>query len=214
MLIEIKSRWGGSVLFKGEFGSLKLCVEAAAGSGANLSRANLFGANLSGADLSRANLFGANLFGANLSRANLSRANLFGADLSGADLFGADLSGANLFGANLSGADLSGANLFGADLSGANLSGADKIKMSNTTTIETGETWKEYLEQVVPALLKAGGGSVTQEAWTCHTWRNCPMAEAFKVKNEASIPILYRPRTRQFVRYYDMGLIPMPKLLK
>jgi hypothetical protein len=48
---------------------------------ADLSRANLFGANLSRANLSRANLFGANL-----SRANLFEADLFGADLSRANL--------------------------------------------------------------------------------------------------------------------------------
>ena len=70
-------------------------------------------------DGERANLSGADLFGANLSRANLS-----GADLSGAALFRTNLSGANLSGANLSGAYLSGANLSGAYLSGANLSGA------------------------------------------------------------------------------------------
>ena len=46
------------------------------GSCADLSRANLFGADLSGADLSRANLFGAYL-----SRADLSRADLFGAKI-------------------------------------------------------------------------------------------------------------------------------------
>ena len=67
----------------------------------------------------RANLSGANLFGADLRVANLSGANLFGADLHGADLFRADLSGADLSGANLHGADLSGANLSGADLHGA-----------------------------------------------------------------------------------------------
>jgi len=46
------------------------------GSRANLSGANLYGANLSQADLSRANLYGANLSQANLSGANLSRADL------------------------------------------------------------------------------------------------------------------------------------------
>jgi hypothetical protein len=75
------------------------------------SRANLSGADLSGADLFGANLSGADLFGANLSGANLS-----GADLSGANLSGAYLSGADLFGANLSRAYLSGANLSGAYL--------------------------------------------------------------------------------------------------
>ena len=62
---------------------------------------------------------------ANLSRANLSGADLYGADLSGANLYGADLSGAKLYGADLSRADLSVADLSRANLSGANLYGAD-----------------------------------------------------------------------------------------
>ena len=79
-------------------------------------RANLSGANLSGADLRGANLSGADLIGANLSGANLYIANLSGANLRGADLRGADLIGANLNEANLRGADLNEANLRGADL--------------------------------------------------------------------------------------------------
>ena len=58
----------------------------------------------------------ANLSEANLSGADLSEANLRRADLSEADLRWADLSEANLSGANLSEADLSEANLSGADL--------------------------------------------------------------------------------------------------
>ena len=76
----------------------------------------------------RANLSRADLRGANLSGADLRGADLRGADLSGADLRGADLRGANLSRANLSGADLRGANLSRADLSRANLSGAKNIK--------------------------------------------------------------------------------------
>ena len=57
----------------------------------------------------RADLSGADLYGADLSHANLS-----GADLSGADLYGANLSHANLSGADLYGANLSHANLSGA----------------------------------------------------------------------------------------------------
>ena len=72
MKFEIKSHYTGSVLFALETESLKLCVE-----GAMKSRANLSGADLSGANLSRANLSGADL-----SRADLSRADLSGADLS------------------------------------------------------------------------------------------------------------------------------------
>ena len=101
-------------------------------SGANLSRADLSGANLRWAnlrvaDLRWANLSGADLRGADLSGANLSVADLSGADLSVANLRWANLSVADLSGANLSGADLRGANLSGADLSGANLSGAKNI---------------------------------------------------------------------------------------
>ena len=81
---------------------------------------DLRGANLSRADLSDANLRGANLRGANLSRADLSDANLRGANLRGANLSRADLSDANLSRANLS-----DANLSRADLSDANLRGAD-----------------------------------------------------------------------------------------
>ena len=55
------------------------------------------------ADLSDANLFGADLSCANLSRADLSDADLSGAILSCADLFSATLSRANLSGAILSG---------------------------------------------------------------------------------------------------------------
>jgi hypothetical protein len=120
MKFEIKSRLNSSLLFSVETENLKLAVEFAVKSGANLYGADLSWANLYRADLSRADLFGADLSGANLSGADLSRA-----DLSGANLSWANLSWANLFGASLSRADLSGANLFGADLSVADLSRAD-----------------------------------------------------------------------------------------
>jgi hypothetical protein len=123
--IQIKHRFDSSVLFECEANSMRVAVKLAIETKADLSWANLFGADLSGANLSWANLSGADLSGANLSGADLSWANLSGANLSGANLSGADLSWANLSGANLSGADLSWANLSGADLSGADLSGAN-----------------------------------------------------------------------------------------
>jgi hypothetical protein len=104
MKFEIKSWLNWGVLFSLETESMKLCLEAAVKSGADLSGANLSGAYLSGAYLSGANLSGANLSGADLSRAYLSRANLSRAYLSRANLSRANLSGANLSGANLSGA--------------------------------------------------------------------------------------------------------------
>ena len=93
MKIQIKNRFDSSVIFECEAYYIKLAVELALKSEANLSKADLSKADLSGANLSEADLSWANLSGANLS--------------------GADLSVANLSGANLSGANLSGANLFG-----------------------------------------------------------------------------------------------------
>jgi hypothetical protein len=159
-MIEIKNL-GDTVLYTAQTAkdireAVVEAVEARAYlSGANLSRANLSGADLSGAYLSEADLSGANLSGAYFSRADLSGADLSGAYLSRANLSGADLNGADLSGeyfsrANLSRADLgraylsranlgranpsvaylsranpSGADLSEADLSGAELSGAE-----------------------------------------------------------------------------------------
>jgi uncharacterized protein YjbI with pentapeptide repeats len=143
MLIEIKHRFTGDVLFSVEAGSLKLAVQIAVKSKAYLSKANLSGADLSGAYLSKAYLYGANLSGAYLS----------GADLSGANLSGANLSKAYLSGAYLSGADLSGADLSKAYLSGANLSGAKNI-------VRVGPTSDHYEFFGVPSerglMVKAG----------------------------------------------------------
>ena len=130
MKIEIKSWYTGGVLFSLETETLKLALEAAVKSRANLTGADLTGANLRGADLTRANLTGADLTGANLRGANLRDADLRGADLRdanlrGADLRDADLRGADLRDANLRGADLRGANLRDANLRDANLTGAD-----------------------------------------------------------------------------------------
>ena len=90
MNIEIKHFITGSILFSFETDTIKLAVEAAVKSGANLGGAYLRGANLRGAYLRGADLGGADLGGANLS---------------GADLGGADLGGAYLGGSNLGGAD-------------------------------------------------------------------------------------------------------------
>ncbi len=76
MIFEIKSRFDGKILFSLETKSLKLCVEAAVKSGADLSGADLRGAYLSGADLRGAYLSGAYLSGAYLSGAYLSGADL------------------------------------------------------------------------------------------------------------------------------------------
>jgi hypothetical protein len=91
---------------------------------ADLSHANLIGADLSCADLSHANLIGADLCCADLSGADLSCADLRDADLRDASLSGADLCCADLRGANLNGADLNGADLRDASLRGAILTDA------------------------------------------------------------------------------------------
>ena len=156
----------------------------------------------------RADLTGADLTGADLTRANLTGANLTGANLTGANLTGADLTRANLTRANLTDAKLTGANLTGANLTGANLTGA---------VIPEGIRWEEYLSGVVPSLLTAGGKDIAAlvgaRAWECHTWRNCPMAEAFSVGDPCDVPVLLRPRAAEFVRYFDSGLIPAPRQL-
>ncbi|MFD8235178.1 pentapeptide repeat-containing protein [Streptomyces sp. NPDC059696] len=103
--------------------------------GANLSQADLVGADLSSATLciepdevferECPNLTGAYLNAAKLKSANLSEANLRGADLSGADLTAADLSKADL-----TNADLTGAKTTGADFSGAKTKGARGLPTS------------------------------------------------------------------------------------
>ena len=108
----------------------------------------------------------------------------------------ADLGGADLRGANLGGADLVGANLRDANLRGARL--------------DTGETLDEYRREVVPALIAAGGRPVSEAAWSCHSWENCPMAEAFGVHRVDDVPRLHRPRVEQFIRLFDAGVPVRP----
>lgn len=90
----------------------------------------------------------------------------------------------------------------GASLKGASLKGA---------RLETGETWQEYLTEVLPALFAAGGKNlaevITPEHWNCHEWDNCPMAAAFDVHETNKAPALWRHRIEQFIRFFDAGLI-------
>ncbi len=123
MKLSILSRFNASLLFEyeSEENSLKITLQAAVKSGANLYGANLDGADLRGADLRDADLRDADLRGANLYGADLRGADLRGADLDGAELYGAELYGADLRGADLRGADLRGVNLYGANLDGEKL---------------------------------------------------------------------------------------------
>ena len=113
MKIQIKSRLTAAVLFEHdtENNSIRMTLELAIKSGADLS-----GADLSYINLIRADLSGAKLCGADLSYTNLIRADLIRADLGYANLSDADLSYANLSDANLSGVNLSDANLSYANL--------------------------------------------------------------------------------------------------
>jgi hypothetical protein len=127
MLIQIKNRLNGEVIFRheAEHNTASIAVRASLDARTDLSGADLSGANLRYANLRYANMSGAYLRYADLSGADLSGANLRYADLTGASLRYANLSGADLTGADLSGADLSNANLRYANLRYANMSGAD-----------------------------------------------------------------------------------------
>ncbi len=144
-----------------------------------------------------------------VEKASSDGANLHGARLDGANLHGARLDVANLEGASLEGASLVRANLYRANLYGANLVQAN---LDVATKLETGETWGEYLTEVVPALLTAGGKTVEDCAkhWDCHSWENCPMSFAFSANSIDGVPILLRPRANQFIRFFDAKLIPCP----
>ena len=120
------------------------------------------------------------LYRANLQGACLGGANMYGANLQGANMYGAYLQGAYLQGAYLQGADLQGANLYGANLRGANLRGA---KLDDTTVIDTGETWKVYLEEVVPVL------------------------QVMYALSNNDVPELLRPRWGQYLMFNSSGLI-------
>jgi hypothetical protein len=159
-------------------------------------------------------------------RANLGGANLRGADLYGADLRGADLYGADLRGANLGGADLRGANLGGADLRGANLYGADLrgANLGDETRLPAGFVWREYLEELVPQLLTAGGKKLEEVAnpitWDCHSWGAeeqqlaCPIATAFSVHSIDKVPLLYREQANFFIQMFDGRMISLDRVLK
>lgn len=111
---------------------------------ADLSRANLGGADLVDADLSRANLSEADLSEAYLYEANLSEANLSGAYLYGVNLNKANLSNVNVSGTYLSEANLSEANLSGANLSGAFLSEANALNTNFTRANLTGACIQDW----------------------------------------------------------------------
>ena len=76
MKFEIKNRWNGKVIFSLETESLKLCIEAAIKSEANLREADLRGADLYGADLREAYLRGVDIDGETVKLTPLTVSNL------------------------------------------------------------------------------------------------------------------------------------------
>jgi hypothetical protein len=83
-----------------------------------LNRGSVIGPG-TGSELERVDLRGAELTGLAIPRLCLAHSNLEGADLRDADLAGATVADVNLRGADLRGANLDGADLTGADLTGA-----------------------------------------------------------------------------------------------
>jgi len=152
--VEIKSCYNDAVLFSCDVAD---SVDSGLRLRVALEKATASGANLRGAYLGGANLGGANLGGANLGGAYLGGAYLGGANLGGAYLGGANLGGANLGGANLGGANLSGANLGGAYLGGANLGGAKSaetaIAMTRILPEGTLIGWKKLRYGVIAKLM-------------------------------------------------------------
>jgi hypothetical protein len=110
-MITIRRFYDRNVIHRGEFASVRQCLEDGVSNGIDFSFADLTGTELNGAKLNEADLEKADLAGADLSITDLTGANLTGADLSITDLTGANLTGADLHQVDLRGANLTGANL-------------------------------------------------------------------------------------------------------
>jgi hypothetical protein len=122
--------------------------------------------------------------------------------------------------ADLRSADLRYADLRSADLSSANLRSAN---LSDETALSGGFVWKAYLEELVPALLTAGGKKLEEvanpETWACHSWGEeekqlaCPIATAFSVHSIVDVPILYREQANFFIQIFDQKIVPLDRVL-
>jgi len=136
MKFKIKHRFTGKILFEAETESLKLAIELAV-----KSRANLAGAYLAGAYLA-----GANLAGAYLARANLTGAYLDGAYLAGAYLDGAYLAGANLDGAYLNKVKIPPINShqFTSEILWHKAKTESQKNFSARVRLETNKCWKDF----------------------------------------------------------------------
>jgi hypothetical protein len=168
--IEIRSRFGGRVLFahEKENNSVKATLEAGIRAGvdfygADLSNAWLYRAELScarlpcallsGSNISWANLIGANLSGSDLTDVDLSYTDMSAADMSKTKLINTNMEGATLDGACLDNANAAMANFDRAELNGAsfrwaNMDGATYgkgVEIGNNPLIIHGLTWPVYV---------------------------------------------------------------------
>lgn len=173
-------------------------------------RLNLSEMKLPGANFRRLGLHGAFFIKSDLRGAVFTGADLYNVDFTGADLSGADFSNANLRGANLSGANLSGARFGEATLTHALFRDANFSRV----WLSDGIFWEDYLAQIVPALLTAGGKTLEEvsEGWDCYEWHNCPISIAFSATSLSGVPALYRRAAQQFIQFFDSKLIPNPCL--
>lgn len=171
-------------------------------SGAVLNNSNMRGSDLKNSRLVKAKLRGANLSETKCRRADMTQADLRGVDFRDADLRVTDFRSCDMRTANLVGAKLDSlTNMANVNLAGANL---------------TGETWEEYLHDFLPKFLTSNGKRLIHviEGWDCHNWASCPMAIAFGVNRPEDAPREIRARLHQFVRLYDLKIIPKPVLDK
>jgi hypothetical protein len=83
-------------------------------------------------------------------------------------------------------------------------------------TMPDGLKFSRYLTEVVPALLTSGGKTLNEvlatDCWNCHSWQNCPMHVAFGITSTTEAPALLLGRVKEFVRFFDAGMIPKPVL--
>jgi uncharacterized protein YjbI with pentapeptide repeats len=117
--IHITSHETQTVLFGGDFGSARACLEAAVAQELDLTAADLSGANLTAANIDGARLDRARLDGANLAGANLSESHLDGASFRNAALYNTCLAESLM-----RAADFTGASFGATDVAAANLAGA------------------------------------------------------------------------------------------
>ena len=175
MLIEIKNRYNGNVLFSHdcEENTLKITLDMALKAQADLRYANLMGADLTGVTLRDADLRDANLRDVDLRDANLR-----GADLTDVDLRGVDLRGATLRGADLRGADLTDVDLRDVDLRGANLRDVDlrDVDLRDVPSVPN-------IHQVIYAAASAPG-ALNMSSWHCGT-THCRAGWVITIAGEA-----------------------------